>query len=259
MRILEKKEEIKESNLPFFYPSQGKGAALLIHGFTGNPRNLRKLAQYLSQRGISCYGVRLAGHGSRVENLSETSFRDWQESVRLGFNRLKDEYEKISLVGLSFGGNLAINLAACYPNQIKRLVTIGTPTKIYFERLTKVVVPVAKKFMKYHTKRWVAKIRNITLDEAVAYPIMPLDSLLQFMRFIDQFTKKELRGVTIPTLITHSKRDIVIPPESANYLYQNLGSKQKELHWLEDSYHDPLVDYARDDFFEKIYQFLIKE
>lgn len=256
MKFEEKLEDIAEEHRPFFYQVKGDTAVLLIHGFTGTPAYFKKFGEYLQERGITAYGIRLAGHGTSLKQLSQTTHRDWQESSRLGLAKLKDNYSKVHVVGFSFGGNLAFNLITCYPNAIQKLVTVGTPTKIYRHKLKNNLIPFIKKIKKNHKKSWWMKMRNGN-SHAGTYQKIPYNNLQDFMRFISEFTCNELPNVKIPALVTHSRNDIVIPPISAEYIYNNIGSEKKELFWVEKSYHNPFVDYATPEFFEKIYRFLI--
>jgi len=47
----------------FFLGDRSKLACLLIHGFTGAPKEMRWMGEYLNERGHTCLGVRLTGHG----------------------------------------------------------------------------------------------------------------------------------------------------------------------------------------------------
>jgi carboxylesterase len=259
MKIVENEDQVIESGKAFNYNGGGDSAVLLIHGFTGNPYSMRILGTYLADRGVDAFGVRLAGHGTDVESLARTDYRDWQESVRVAFNQVKEKYKSISVVGLSFGGNLAFNLSRCYPETIDKIVTIGTPVVLKKQKLNRYVVPYIKRFKKFYKKEWVKDMKSDTEFMQRTYDRIPLDSYASFIYFINNFTKSELPHVNVPTLVIHSKDDVVIPPESAQLIYEMLGSKEKELFWLENSYHDPLVDEVTDSLLEKIYQFLIKK
>ena len=56
---------------PFFLPGQpGKPGCLLIHGFTGAPKEMRWMGEYLSREaGFPCLGVRLAGHATQPADM----------------------------------------------------------------------------------------------------------------------------------------------------------------------------------------------
>src|SRR5208283_2364281 len=60
-------------------------SALLIHGLTGTPYEMRYLGERLAAHGIRVRGVRLAGHASAPEELGLTTQENWYESVVRGF------------------------------------------------------------------------------------------------------------------------------------------------------------------------------
>jgi carboxylesterase len=47
----------------FFFPGEGV-SALLVHGLTGTPYEMRYLGERLTARGVRVRGVKLAGHAS---------------------------------------------------------------------------------------------------------------------------------------------------------------------------------------------------
>src|SRR5512143_863129 len=52
-------------------------AALLIHGFTGTPYEVRPLAEHLAGRGLEVATPVLPGHGQDAAALNRTTWRDW--------------------------------------------------------------------------------------------------------------------------------------------------------------------------------------
>ena len=46
---------------PFYFPGNSTGC-LLIHGFTGTPKEMRPLGDFLADKGYSVLGIRLSGH-----------------------------------------------------------------------------------------------------------------------------------------------------------------------------------------------------
>src|SRR3989344_8099690 len=95
---------VPEAN-PFFKKVQGTKVALLLHGFTSSPREFRDLSDYLAKKGISSYAPLLAGHGTSPERLAIIKYYQWIESIQANINMLEKSYNKIYLVGNSFGGN----------------------------------------------------------------------------------------------------------------------------------------------------------
>ena len=94
----------------FFLPGSGV-SALLVHGLTGTPYEMRYLGERLSAAGVRVFAVRLAGHGGTPEELGATSHHHWYESVVDGCERLRAYGDPIVVVGLSAGGVLAARLA----------------------------------------------------------------------------------------------------------------------------------------------------
>ena len=92
---------------PFLLPG-GRHGVLLIHGFTGLPAELRLLGEYLNARGFTVLAIRLAGHGTTVEDLSRMEHEDWMDSVRDGYAILSGACDRISVVGHSMGADLAM-------------------------------------------------------------------------------------------------------------------------------------------------------
>ncbi|MCE7861299.1 MAG: carboxylesterase, partial [Chloroflexi bacterium CFX2] len=60
--------KIIETAEPFLLPGNRTGI-LLIHGFTGTPKEMRWMGDYLNEFGYSCLGIRLAGHATTPEDM----------------------------------------------------------------------------------------------------------------------------------------------------------------------------------------------
>src|SRR5271154_7301641 len=95
----------------FFLPGAGV-SALLIHGLTGTPFEMRYLGEQLAARGVRVRGVKLAGHAGTPEELGAAGYDNWYESVVNGLEELRQYGEPIVVVGLSMGAVLAARLAA---------------------------------------------------------------------------------------------------------------------------------------------------
>lgn len=90
----------------------GDHGVLLIHGFTGSPGELKLLGEYLHLGGFSVLGVRLPGHGTTPAELNKTEWPDWYAAVQDSYRSLSASCSRVSVVGLSMGGLLAMKLAA---------------------------------------------------------------------------------------------------------------------------------------------------
>src|SRR5208282_4142687 len=89
----------------FFFPGSGV-SALLIHGLSGTPFEMRYLGERLAGAGVRVCGVRLAGHAGASEELGASTHAQWYESVVEGFERLRRCGDPIAVAGLSMGAVL---------------------------------------------------------------------------------------------------------------------------------------------------------
>ncbi|HVM98139.1 MAG TPA: alpha/beta fold hydrolase, partial [Candidatus Acidoferrales bacterium] len=101
------------STLPFLLPA-GSSGALLLHGLSATPEEMRFLGDHLHARGHSVNAVRLAGHGTSVDDLERCRWQDWYASARQGLSTLQQHASHITVVGLSMGALLAVQLAASH-------------------------------------------------------------------------------------------------------------------------------------------------
>ncbi len=112
----------------FFLGDRSKPACLLIHGFTGTPKEMRWMGKYLHQQGFTCLGVRLAGHATTPQDMIASHWTDWTASVEDAYSLLKNLTDDIYLVGLSMGGILSLLISTRL--QVKGVVAMSTPYKL---------------------------------------------------------------------------------------------------------------------------------
>jgi carboxylesterase len=232
-----------------FLLSGGNQGVLLLHGFTGSPSEVRLLGEYLNQRGYTVMGPRLCGHGTSPAEMAHTSWPHWYSAVEDGYHILKSVCQDVVVAGLSMGGLLAFKLAAEYP--VSKVISLSTPIYIADNRLP--LLPVYRLIKKFVPK----KRRKMDVDPQynVCYdctPLASLSSLLSLIKHVD----KLLPVVTAPTLIIQSRNEHTVRPDSAQYIYKRLASRDKRLVWLEKSGHIVTLDVEHQQVFENIYNFI---
>jgi carboxylesterase len=234
-------------------PANAPVGCLLIHGFSGSPFEMRWLGAYLAERGMHVEGVRLAGHGTRPEELKRLTWRDWLKSAEEGLDRLRSTHEKVVIVGFSMGGLLGLHLCARRPADVARIVTMSTP--VYFRDRRIHLIPVVRHVVRWHNVR-----RTGTSIDPEAhtryhayrrYPLVAVDQLLNLMRV----TRKLLPTVKTPSLIMHGVRDDVIHPRSAHYLFDHIGSVEKDLVFWHNSGHGVVFDAEREEVWRRVSEF----
>jgi len=233
---------------PFFYLGNKTGI-LLIHGFTGSPAELRPLGIFLRNLGYTVYAPLLAGHGTTPEDLKETTWQDWWESVLGGYERLESqEMEQIFVVGHSMGGLLSLYLAT--QRSVAGVVSLCAPIWLKDWRAT--FVPVLRYLIPYHQR---SKKEAHIESQLVPYERTPLVSIEELKKLM-KTVKALIPQVEVPTLVVQAKHDETISAKSANYIYEHLASKEKALSWYEHSSHMITVDKERERLFEEIEAFI---
>lgn len=202
---------------------------VLVHGFTGTPEDLRPLEELLSQRGYEVVVPVLTGHGDSQTRLVDATSTQWIQSVDPLVRQAVLSGRRVHLIGFSMGAMIAAKIAAeCGVSS----VTMLAPAIFYVgtQKLFRQIAGVIK-------ESWDAPSKTAYLRERVeSMSQMPMRSIKQFRRMV-QIGKAALPRVSQPLCILQGKRDDVVEPRGATYVYQNVASAEKEIHWLPASKH----------------------
>ena len=97
-----------------FHLDAGDGdvGALLLHGFSGAPTEVRGLGEHLAARGVVVSAPLLPGHGVDHHHLERSNRRAWRQAAHEALQALQARCTRVVVVGQSMGGLLALELAA---------------------------------------------------------------------------------------------------------------------------------------------------
>ncbi len=239
---------------PFFL-QRGPIGALLIHGFTGTPKEMRPLGDALAAGGLTALGVRLPQHGTTPADMAHSHWRDWYAAALDGYHLLRGQCASIFVMGLSMGGAIAIKLSAEYP--VAGLVTMSSPSMPFHNKMHGLVYVAG---LLSYFKPYFRKGPSHTTDPAmraarVHYDVFPVRGLPPF-RAILREADAALPRITAPALLIHSRGDYFIPAENMPYMFGRLGSPDKEMFWLEKSDHVVTEECEREQLFARIIAFV---
>ena len=240
---------------PFLLPGGAHGV-LLIHGFTGLPAELRLMGEYLNARGFTVLAIRLAGHGTTVEDLSRMEHEDWMDSVRDGSAILSGVCEEVSVVGHSMGAVFAMLLSV--ETDVAHVVSLGAPIMIAPEQGIE-HLPTREACVDRYVPKARRRLQNVPCGANNTYRRMPLVSIHEMMDVI-AILCRQIAKVTAPILIVHGERDHTADPKSADYLYENVRSPRCEKYILPDAGHLLPLDLGiRERVFARTASFLLDE
>ncbi len=247
-----------------------KGAVLLFHGLTGSPFELKKYGQFLYNNGYDVFAECLPGHGEKFEEIYTVKYQDWLEFGYSEFEKLESEYENVFVSGLCLGAVLALAVGMKFQNRVSGIISLSTTLYLDGWRLPwyKCFMPIALstilKFYYNYPECEPHGIKNLKTRTAVKkmlakgdvgmdnFPMTAFKELLDLSAFI----RKNLNMVVSPILIIHSKEDDLTSIKSAEVVYKNISSKDKEYIVLYDSYHMVLYDNEKEFVFNKALEFL---
>lgn len=244
---------------PFFFPGQGKTArigCLVTHGFTGAPKEVRWLGEYLNQQGYTVCGIRLNGHATRPEDMIRSHWQDWLLSVEDGFNLLHACTDRIFLLGLSMGGILSLTAASRFP--VWGVVAMSTPYALPSNPLPLWTIRILSYFKPYLSKGkepgsgWFDKT---AFQQHVSYPMNPLRSALE-LKFLIEEMHTALPKISVPVLLIHSRDDDYVIKDSMQRIYEALGTADKQMLWVQGGGHVITEEPTREAVFKAAADFI---
>lgn len=232
---------------PFELPGAVEAAVLCIHGFTSTPFEVRGLAQTLHARGFGVRGPLLPGHGTRVEDLAATTWRQWAEAVEGELDGLLRRYRRVAVLGQSLGGLLSL-YAAARRREVAAVVSLAAP--LWLEGAGGHLARATAPGRWLHGRlAYVPKLGGsdvcdpqvkATYPSYQKIPMAALGELCAFMNVVDA----ELPSVVAPTLVVHSRLDHTAPVACASRIAAR--ARAEELRLLDRSFHLISVDVERD-------------
>ncbi len=244
---------------PFLFRGTSNTGVILTHGFTGTPKEMRWMGEYLNQRGYWAIGPRLTGHATQPEDMIRSRYTDWVASVEDAHNLLSGLVEKIWLVGLSMGGALSLLGASYLP--VEGVIAIAAPYRLppdprlrHIELLSR-TIHYMPKTSDEHGDGWFDKE---ALRGHISYPQNPLRSIGELDKLLGE-VRAALPKISVPALFIYSKDDTYLPmgsEETLAYMLEHVGSTRKEKLVLAGSGHVITRDAQRETAFRAAAEFI---
>ena len=227
----------------------GKRAVLLLHGFTGNTNDVKRLGKYLADRNYTVHAPLYKGHGGGPDLLIQSNPTEWWNSVIEGYDELKNRgYEEIAVAGVSLGGIFSLKLGEERPT--KAIVTMSAPASSKStDSLQNRIVDYAINYKKL----------SGTYDEAIdsrtkIAELVKMPSLNYLQSMINE-TSDKLNVIQTPVHILRGLEDDEYYCESADLIYSSVNSRIKSVKTFINSGHILTLGKERELVFEEVFRF----
>ena len=243
-----------------FVLGSGPVGILLIHGLTGTPTELRRVAQGLAKAGnCTVYVPTLAGHCGDNSDLQATGWQDWYEGVRKTFVGVKQRHEQVFVGGLSMGAVMSMYVASQFPGQVAGLLMYSTTLKYDGWSISKMAfitpllirIPFGVRLFRF-TEKPPYGIKNERLRAIVERQMKEGESseaglltmegvTVRELHWMNAVVKKLMPSIKTPALVLHSIEDDITSRWNADYVERHLGGPVTKI-LLDNCYHMITVD-----------------
>ena len=234
---------------------------LLIHGLAGSSLEVARLGQILQQSGLAVLMPNIPGfaYGSPM-----SGWQSWVEAVRGHLQTLELAYATVSIVGISMGATLCMEIAT--RDDVAAIVLLAPATAYDGWAIPwyRFLLPIARYLPFRNIYRYVETepfgVKNVTMRAAIKKMLedrhaseaggesISFDQLAEADALIAHVLPR-IDMINDPLLIMHAADDESVHPRNAQYIFDRVSSADKELIFLGDCYHMITVDNERDTVF----------
>jgi carboxylesterase len=255
---------------PRFYvgqPPHNQTGCLILHGFHASPDEVAWLGDDLAQQGYRVLVPRLPGHGSQLDDMRRMRWRDWYLHALDAYEILRQQCERVVVIGHSMGGLLAALIAAERPDSISGLVIAGSPLVLENVYLAYTHwISLLRPHMDLHNEEREQRINDIIRaerqargegdDGRLSYRPWSTRALYEIYR-LRQAAYEHLPQVSTRTLLLYGVGDTTAPADVMIPLAQGrLSAITPETYILQEGGHLMFQDVGRDEAFRAVREFV---
>ena len=256
-------EKISVTGVALNYVEAGKGPPLLfLHGLGGSWKDwAANLPAFASTHQV--IAIDFPGFGDSEKPEGEYSI-EWLTAIAEKFLQER-KLERVTLVGHSLGGLVALNLATQPNSRVKKLVVanvvgVGDKAEFLSYVLTKKIMgpetrweslegalrdkfkSMIESFIKDRKPKTAREFfESVPKVPITGTPLLPMTPNVQLTASIIDFDiRPKLASINQPTLILWGAKDPVAPPQDASLLQK--GIRQSTLIFFPTAGHSPMID-----------------
>jgi esterase/lipase/1-acyl-sn-glycerol-3-phosphate acyltransferase len=227
--FVEGESKKKEVGSPFLIRgSFRRMGVVLVHGYMAAPLEMKELAEYLARKGLWVYVPRVKGHGTSPDDLAQTRYSAWVETVDCAYALMRSLCRRVVVGGFSNGAGLTLDLAARV-SDMAGVFAVSPPLRLQdFSTRLVPAVDVWNRLMKKVRlgDAQVEFVENHPENPHINYQRNPIAGVRELERFMGALEPK-LGAIKVPALVIQGQGDPVVNPKGSVRVFQRLGSEDK--------------------------------
>lgn len=251
---------------------QPKVALLIVHGLAEHSGRYMNVVNHFVPLGYAVYGIDLFGHGrSDGTRVFVDRFQDFIDSVKTYFDMIRDWQPEVPiyLVGHSMGGLIGAAYLLDYQHELAGAILSGPAVKV--QESTSSITILAGKLLSTLMPRFglmQLKADSICRDPEVvqAYVDDPLVHTgkvtarlaAEMLKAMQRITGR-VSEIVLPVIIVHGSEDRLVDTDSAQMLYDGVGSADKAIKIYEGLYHEVFNEPEHKQVLEDVEMWLERE
>ncbi len=223
-----------------FYGDNGIGI-VLIHGVTSGCAQMVPMARTLQNYGYSVHCVNIAGHGTWPGELLHTSFEDAIDKACYDYDRMKANYDKVYIGGLSMGGCLSMALSA-RRDDIDGIISVSAPLYLDPGWFIAGEYPADQiyYFRDMAGKEGIARRYHIHYENIAIKVFGELKGLIAYLN-----EPGVLESIRCPAFIAQALDDQIAVPKSGREIFDRISSENKFLYEVPVAGHNMPLNEGR--------------
>jgi len=212
---------------------EGAPGVLLVHGTDQSPADLVPLARVLNDAGLTVAGILLADYGHGGVGDPKARWRATLQQLRLGYGLIAGVCKEIHVVGVGFGGALALHLAQ--REKVSGLVLVApalTPKASIWMRLAQSSKLIKLPFIRRRLGNLVDAFEGMTEAHHLASKI------------------------DVPIFGVQCDDDAEVSPESLRFLQKKAKHRHCRFQAFPTGGHDVLGTHGGDGLYRNILEFI---
>ena len=222
---------VEANGISYHYQIHGEGdPLLLLHGGLGSFGMFGPVLPALMEH-RKVIGVDLHGHGRTELGEREISLIDIADDLAVVLGELG--YDRVDVVGYSFGGGAAFRLAVQHPERVRRLVVVsaGFAQDGYYPEILAQQAQMGASAAPFMMETPMYEAYTALAPEPERFPEL-LQRMGDFMRKPYDWTE-DAKALSVQTLLVFGDSDMYRPEHIVEF-YQLLGGGLRDAGWMRE-------------------------